>query len=82
MLTSEYKKDNGQGDGTLAEAAWNELRQLTGAPLRPGPGGAMAMARVGQQLLLVFGPADKENESSLHISNAVYYAVGRFRESR
>lgn len=85
VLTSDQPQPPQEGNGTLNEASWGPRHRLTGAPLRargctviPASYVAqkMAMTRLGEQLLLVFGPAD--SPPSGPPSNSLYMARGSF----
>ena len=57
VLTTDKPLILGNTDGLLNQASWSPPEKLTGAPLRLETG-TIAMARLGQRLVLVFGPAD------------------------
>jgi hypothetical protein len=64
--------------GTLSEASWGPVHRLTGAGRRSGAGW-MAMTRLGDRLVLAFGPADAmPSEQGYAPINAVFVSEGRF----
>ncbi|MCA9687490.1 MAG: hypothetical protein KC457_35335, partial [Myxococcales bacterium] len=76
VLTSDQPAAPQMGYGTLSEASWGPRHRLTGAPLRTGSG-TLAMTRLRDRLLLVFGPADSATGPYAPI-NSLFMAQGGF----
>lgn len=64
--------------GTFGEATWGPAHRLSGAPLRTGAG-TLAITRLRERLVLVFGPADAvASQTGYPPINALFMSEGRF----